>query len=382
MSTGLRARSAVQTLKEYHPPLGGREGLRLDFNENVDGCSPRVLETLHGITSETLNKYPEREPGERAVAAALGLAPAQVLLTNGVDEAIHLLAECYLEPGDETLVAVPTFSMYEIYALATGSVVRTVQSCEGLEFPFERMMRAITQRTRMICIATPNNPTGAIATREQLLAIVQAAPQAAVLIDEAYIHFGGESLLDQVGVADNLFICRTFSKAFGLAGFRLGALFGSAEQMRMVRRVASPYSVNGVVLTCLQAALDDRDYIAGYVEQVLEGRSKLEEFYRERGIPYWPSQANFVLAYFGDFRVALVAEMRRRGILVRDRNSDPGCAGCVRITLGNRTQTERLLRELSEALAAIGFMPQHPAPTDSTQTTPTQSAIPAGKERA
>ena len=262
--SGLRARGAVQTLKEYHPPLGGREGLRLDFNENVDGCSPRVLETLHAITSETLNKYPEREPGERAVAAALGLDAAQVLLTNGVDEAIHLLAECYLEPGDETLVAVPTFSMYEIYALATGSVVRTVQANEALEFPFEQMMRAITPRTRMICIATPNNPTGAIATREQLLAIVQAAPQAAVLIDEAYIHFGGESLMDQIGVLDNLFICRTFSKAYGLAGFRLGALMGSAAQLKMVRRVASPYSVNGIVLTCLEAALDDRDYIAGY----------------------------------------------------------------------------------------------------------------------
>jgi len=354
----LRARAAVQTLKEYHPPLGGRDGLRLDFNENVDGCSPRVLEILRGITAETLNKYPEREPGERKVAAALGLEPAQVLLTNGVDEAIHLVAECYLAPGDGTLVAVPTFSMYEIYALATGSVVRAVQAGANLQFPFEAMMQAITPRTRMICIATPNNPTGAIATREQLLSIVEAAPQAAVLIDEAYIHFGGETLLDQIGKLENLFVVRTFSKAYGLAGFRLGALFGAEEQMRMVRRVASPYSVNGVVLTCLQAALDDRDYIAGYVEQVLEGRAKLEEFYHERAIPYWPSQANFVLAYFGDYRQALVGEMRRRGILVRDRNADPGCAGCVRITIGNRGQTERLLRELPEALQAIGFTPQ------------------------
>jgi histidinol-phosphate aminotransferase len=360
----LHARRAVETLKEYHPPLGGREGLRLDFNENVDGCSPRVLELLRSITAETLNKYPEREPGEHKVAAALGLAPAQVLLTNGVDEAIHLLAECYLEPGDETLVAVPTFSMYEIYALATGSVVRNVQANEALEFPYEAMLRAITPRTRMICIATPNNPTGAIATRQQLLTIVQAAPQAAVLIDEAYIHFGGESLLDRIGVLDNLFICRTFSKAYGLAGFRLGALLGAAGQLHMVRRVASPYSVNGVVLTCLQAALDDEEYISGYVEQVLEGRAKLEQFYRERGIPYWPSQANFVLAYFGDFRQAFVAEMRRRGILVRDRNADPGCAGCVRITVGNRAQTERLLRELNEALAAIGFVVQQ-RPTNS-----------------
>jgi histidinol-phosphate aminotransferase len=358
MSAQLRARRAVETIKEYHPPLAGRSGLRLDFNENVDGCSPRVLETLRSLTAETLNKYPEREPGERAVAAALSLAPEQVLLTNGVDEAIHLLAETYLDPGDETLINVPTFSMYEIYALATGSVVRTVPSPEDLSFPFDPMLRAITPRTRMICIASPNNPTGAIATRTQLLAIAEAAPQAAVLVDEAYIHFGGESVLDQIGRIDNLFICRTFSKAFGLAGFRVGALLGAEAQLKMVRRVASPYSVNGVALACLEAALDDKEYIAGYVEQVLEGRARLEAFYRERRIPFWPSQANFVLAYFGEYRQKFVAEMRRRGILVRDRNSDPGCAGCVRITVGNRAQTDRLLRELAGALAAIGFQPR------------------------
>lgn len=358
MSSSLRARRAVETLKEYHPPLGGRDGLRLDFNENVDGCSPRVLETLHSITAETLNKYPEREPGEQAAAQCFGIGAEQLLLTNGVDEAIHLLAETYLEPGDETLIAVPTFSMYEIYALATGATVCTVQSGAGLEFPAAALLRAITPKTHLICIANPNNPTGAVATREQLLAIVHAAPQAAVLIDEAYVHFGGESLLDQLGANDNLFISRTFSKAYGLAGFRLGALMGSADQLKMLRRVASPYNVNGVALTCLAAALDDRDYIASYIAQVLEGRSQLEGFYREREIPYWPSRANFVLAYFGDYRKQFVAEMRRRGILVRDRNSDPGCAGCVRITLGNRLQTQRLLRELPEALAAIGYTPQ------------------------
>jgi len=123
----------------------------------------------------------------------------------------------------------------------------------------------------------------------------------------------------------------------------------------MLRRVASPYNVNGIALACLGAALDDHDYIASYIAQVLEGRRRLERFYSERNIPYWPSQANFVLAYFGEYREALVKQMRERGILVRDRNSDPGCAGCVRITLGNDSQTELLLRELPEALASIGF---------------------------
>ncbi|HVJ06346.1 MAG TPA: histidinol-phosphate transaminase [Candidatus Saccharimonadales bacterium] len=359
--TKLRARRTVETLKEYHPPLGGRDGLRLDFNENVDGCSPRVLDILHSITSETLNRYPEREPGEQATARHLGATPEHVLLTNGVDEAIHLLAETYLELGDETLIAVPTFSMYEIYALATGATVRSVHSPESLEFPAAEVLKAITPKTRLICVANPNNPTGAIATREQLLAILHAAPQAAVLIDEAYIHFGGESLIDQIERVENLFVSRTFSKAYGLAGFRLGALIGATAQMKMLRRVASPYNVNGIALTCLPAALDDREYLASYIAQVLEGRSRLERFYRERNIPYWPSQASFVLAYFGDYREAFVQQMRERGILVRDRNSDPGCEGCVRITLGNRLQTQHLLRELPEALASIGFV-AHPRP--------------------
>jgi len=352
----LRARTAIENMKEYHPPLGNRDGLRLDFNENVGGCSPRVLETLRALSPEVLNKYPEREPGERAVAAHLVLNAAQVLLTNGVDEAIHLLCETYLDPGDEVLISVPTFSMYEIYALATGAKVIAVQAGADFAFPIEQSLAAITARTRLICVASPNNPTGATATREQLLALVQAAPQAAVLIDEAYIHFGGETLLDQLGNFENLFIARTFSKAYGLAGFRLGALCGSVVQMKMLRRVASPYNVNGVALECLMQALDDRAFLARYVAQVLEGRAQLEQFYRERQIPYWSSQANFVLAYFGEFNRALVAEMRRRGILVRDRNSDPGCAGCVRITLGTLEQTERLLHELPEALAGINFV--------------------------
>ena len=184
-----------------------------------------------------------------------------------------------------------------------------------------------------------------------------------MLIDEAYIHFGGESLLDQLGCIDNLFISRTFSKAYGLAGFRLGALLGSAQQLKMLRRVASPYNVNGIALTCLGAALDDGDYIAGYVAQVLEGRGLLERLLpRAQTFPTGPRRPTSSSPISASYRQALVGQMRRRGILVRDRNSDPGCAGCVRITLGNRLQTERLLRELPAALRSIAFTPQ-PRPT-------------------
>jgi histidinol-phosphate aminotransferase len=181
----LSARKAVREMHEYHPPLAGRQGMRLDFNENTEGCSPRVLERVRAITAEELARYPEREPVERVVAEHLELSAAQVLLTNGVDEAIHLLCEAYLEPADEAMIVTPTFGMYEIFAEATGARVVGVQCGEDLQFPFERIIESVSPRTRVIAIASPNNPTGGGASREQLLAIAVAAPQAAVLVDEA-----------------------------------------------------------------------------------------------------------------------------------------------------------------------------------------------------
>jgi histidinol-phosphate aminotransferase len=353
----LTARNVVQNLKEYHPPLGGRAGLRLDFNENSSGCSPRVLEALSRINGDLLSKYPERDPAEAVAAEYLGLAREQVLLTNGVDEAIHLVCETYLEPGDEALIVVPTFSMYEIYALATGASVLAIPARKEFEFPTAAVITAITEKTKLIAIANPNNPTGKVVPRERLIDILEEAPNAAVLIDEAYFEFYGHTLMDLVGKYENLFIARTFSKAYGLAGFRVGVLVGSAAQMKLVRRVSSPYNVNGVALACLPEALADREYVAGYSAEVRAGRRRLETELGQLGIQYWPSQANFVLARFGEFRKPFIEAMRTRGILVRDRNSDPGCEGCVRITVGTNDQTDRLLRELRASLDAIGWKP-------------------------
>ncbi len=351
----LRARKVVESLKEYHPPLAGREGLRLDFNENAGGCSPRVLAALARISGDLLSKYPEREPVEQIVAEILGLSANEVLLTNGVDEAIHLVCETYLEPGDEVLIVVPTFSMYEIYALATGATVKTIQAGDDFAFPTSRVLESISPNTRLIAIANPNNPTGAVVSREDLLRIVKEAPQAAVLVDEAYFEFYGQTLIDCIGKFENLFVARTFSKAYGLAGFRVGVLAGSAAQMRLVRRVSSPYNVNGAALACLPEALADREYIAEYVAQVRRGRELLEAEFRSLGVRYWPSQANFVLGKFSEYRKPFVEEMRRRRILVRDRNNDPGCEGCVRISIGTAQQTDLLLREMRAALENIGW---------------------------
>src|SRR5271165_3758512 len=350
----LEARAAVRNLPTYHPPLAGRDGLRLDFNENTVGCSPQVLARLRQLTAEQIACYPERAPVEAVIAGHLDVDPKELLLTNGVDEAIHLLCETFLDPGDEVLIVVPTFAMYEISVAATGARVITVPAGKNFQFPTAELLSQITPRTRLIAVANPNNPTGTVAEPASLLEVARRAPQAALLVDEAYFEFYGRTLLGQFRSIPNLFVARTFSKAYGLAGLRIGILAGNAEHIAMVSKVSSPYNVNGVALACLPTALADQDYVRGYVDQVRKGRDQFQQELDQWGIRCWPSQANFVLASFGSLKAALIQSMRARGILVRDRSLDYGCEGCVRITIGTTEQTARLLRALRETLTEIG----------------------------
>jgi histidinol-phosphate aminotransferase len=350
----LKARSAVYSMKSYHPPLGNRAGLRLDFNENTVGCSPRVLEKLRTIDADLLARYPEREPSERLIAEHLEIEAAEVLLTNGTDEAIHLICETYLEPGDEALIGVPTFAMYELYAGATGAKVVPVLGGADFHFPVEELLGQINENTRLIAVANPNNPTGTQAAETNLTRLAKAAPNAALLVDEAYFEFSGETLMKKWRETPNLFVSRTFSKAYGLAGLRIGVLAGNIEQMKLVRRVSSPYNLNSVALACLPEALGDQQYIRDYTADVLRGRERLEAFLCGADITYWPSRANFVLMHLGAANPVFIAAMRTRGILVRDRSKDPGCDGCVRITLGSAKDNERLFAVLPEVFEQVG----------------------------
>jgi|SRR3954452_5474191 histidinol-phosphate aminotransferase len=353
----LKPREAIETLPLYHPPLAGRRGMRFDFNENTTGCSPRVLQQLRSIEAEDLAKYPEREPVEARVADFLGLSPGQVLLTNGVDEAIHLICETYLEPGDEALIVVPTYSMYRIYALAAGARLVSVALGENFLFSAERVIGSLTKKTKLIAIANPNNPTGTVAASADLLAVATAAPGAAVLIDEAYFEFYGQTMLTERR-PPNLFVARTFSKVYGMAGMRVGVLVGDGEQMKTLRRAASPYNVNAVALACVPAAIADQGYVETYVSEVSQSRARLEGALQAAGVQFWSSQANFVLMRVGTTKedaAAFCGTMRHRGILVRDRSADHGCEGCVRVTLGPEEQCERLLRALQETLDKLGI---------------------------
>ena len=228
-----------------------------------------------------------------------------------------------------------------------------IQSDETFSFPLDRFLAAITPRTKLILVASPNNPTGVTVPREHLLQIARAAPHAVLFVDEAYFHFHGETTLPDVGHLPNLIVGRTFSKAFGLANLRLGMLAGPASLMHAVRKVASPYNVNGLALAVLPEALADTGYLAWYTAQVAAGRTRIEHFFSEHNVRFWPSAANFVLFEIGARHKEFVTLMRAKGILLRDRSSDPGCDGLVRITVGIEDHVTRALAALRETLTEM-----------------------------
>jgi histidinol-phosphate aminotransferase len=346
----LKPRATIAALPPYHSPIASREGLSLDLNESMAGCSPRVLTRLHSLSAKDVSLYPKRELGEKLVADFLGASPDQILLTNGMDEALAILFATYLGPADELLFADPTFVMYPMLGAALDAKVVRVQSGEDLSLPVSSLLSQISTRTRVIAIANPNNPTGLVATRDDLLKIAKAAPHAAVLIDEAYFDFYGETLIPDLENYPNLFAARTFSKAYGLAGLRLGVLIGAPEQIAYMRRIGVPFNVNSVVLACLEEAVSDQAFVSQHVAQVRQARENLAQLFNELEIRHWPSQTNFVLVRVGAAK-EFVESMQRRGILIRDSSASPGCAGCVRITLGTPEQMQGVMQAVRETLA-------------------------------
>ncbi|MGZ4874051.1 MAG: histidinol-phosphate transaminase [Candidatus Angelobacter sp.] len=352
----LKARKCVREMREYHSPLSGPNiDLRLDMNESTTGCSPRVLAKLNSMDARTLAQYPRRETGEKLVADFLGVAPQQLLLTNGADEAIDLLCRAYLEPEDEIVIVVPTFAMYEVFAQMENAKVIRVPTGPEFSFPIQRVLSALTNKTKMVVICNPNNPTGADVPRSDILQVIEAAPDAAILLDEAYFDFYGQTMLDQSGKLPNLFIARTFSKAYGLAGMRLGVMVGDLEQMSVLRRMASPFNVNAFAMECLAEALADRQFVADYVGQVLASREWLRNGLEQLNFKCWPSHGNFILCRFGEDKKAILEALRARGIALRDR---PDCEGCVRITIGKQQEMERLIAELKQVLSQLAAAKQ------------------------
>ena len=345
----LTPRKAVLDMAPYHPPSAGRRNkLRLDFNENTVGAPPHVLDFLRRyLTAADLSIYPEYEHALQDLSAHFGVGEDQLTLTNGTDEAIQLLINTYVDDGNHVMVLRPSYAMYRFYAQLAGARVEEVDYQAGtLAFPLEDLLKRIIPETRAILISNPNNPTGTGVNLNGLERILDKAPQAAVLVDEAYYEFSGITILPQIAERPNLFVSRTFSKVYGMAAMRCGCLFSSAANMAYIRKAQSPYSVNSLAAMTARIAVGETSFIEDYVLEVLAARELLYVGFERLGIHYIKSQANFVLFQAGDRAIGIRDRLRARNILVRDRSYE--LPGYVRVTVGTRDQVQQFLDELEQ----------------------------------
>jgi len=347
--TSLKPRKAVLDMAPYSPPSAGRAGkLRLDFNENTIGCSPRVIAFLTSrLCEDQLSIYPEYTRAKPALAAFFEVSPDELLLTNGTDEAIQVLINTYIDDGGEVTILRPSYAMYRFYAEVAGANIKEIDYTPGtLAFPLTRLLESITPSTRAILISNPNNPTGTAIDIPAIEQILDCVPQAAVLIDEAYFEFCGITALPLIRNYPNLFISRTFSKVYGMAAMRIGCLFSLAANVQFLHKAQSPYSVNMLAALAAEAAVQDTEFVANYVAEALLARELLRSGLAKLGVKQAKSHANFILGYFGDRAIEVRDALRDKAILVRDRSYE--IPGGVRITAGTREQAQAVLDELEK----------------------------------
>jgi histidinol-phosphate aminotransferase len=332
------------------------KGLRLHLNENTGGCSPRVLEAIRRVRPEDVSSYPSYVPLVDACARHFEVDPEWVLLTNGLDEGILMSAVAHIARTRahtaETIVPLPAFDPYPNATSAVGATAIRIPARPDYTFQTDEVIDAITSHTRIVFLNTPNNPTGQLIAVGDLERIADAAPHALVLVDEAYIEFGGTSFLPELARYPNVLVGRTFSKAYGLAGMRVGIVIGQPQALDPVRAVTLPFNINAVAMAATLAALEDEEFLPRYARQVAESRTRLYAACDRLGLTYWKSAANFVLVRVGDPVSPFVEALAARQVHVRDKSGDSSTPGCIRITAGVLEHTDAAIEALESVAAA------------------------------
>src|SRR5262249_14600959 len=267
-------------MTKYQKPAELYDGLRLHQNENTGGCSPRVIEALAALRPEEVGFYPPYEAATQACAEYIGVDPDCLTLLNGLDEGIMCTAIGYLKSTPdgpvEAVIPDPAFEIFAIDTEVLGATPVCVAPNPDFSFPLERVLSAITKRTRVVFLTSPNNPTGVLTPLSAIRQISRALPKGAIVfVDEAYYEFCGQTFIPEVPAFPNVVVGRTFSKAFGLAGIRIGAITGHPDALEPIRLAVPVYSVNIAAVAAVQAALSDRGHLQKYLKQVEESKALL-----------------------------------------------------------------------------------------------------------
>lgn len=342
---------AVSSQTVIENGLGRSEVFKLDWNESTIEPSPRVKQAIasHIAGGPGLNWYPTLGSKEllEALGDYTGLDSDHLLATNGSDDGLHLLCSTFLDPGDDVVVPVPTYNHFVVFAQSRGASIRTIEADSPFRCNIEGVREAIRPDTRLVYLVSPNNPTGVLYPSDEVARLCKAHPETLFVLDEAYFEFAQVSGIRMVEEFPNLIVTRTFSKAFGLAGLRVGYLAADPRIIQGLCRIYNPKSVNTLAQIGAMAALDDLEYLDAYLEEVIESKKLLGAFFEERDIEAHVTPANFVVIRLEDVKGTIQA-LEARGVFVRDRSGYPGLRGCIRMTVGTVDQTHRILRRLSE----------------------------------
>ena len=344
---------AGKPLEELARELGLTDAIKLASNENPLGPSPKALEAIRAdLTS--LHRYPDSHVYylKEDLSRHLGLSPSQLIFGNGSDEVLDLLVRALVPPGGEVISTTHTFLMYGLLTQAVGGVFRTVP-LKDMAVDLNAVAQAVTDSTRLILLNSPNNPTGTVFSRSAWERFLAALPASVtVVLDEAYIDFADPDIphsLEYVSEDRPLVGLRTFSKAYGLAGLRVGYGFGPSELMDYLNRLRLPFNINRLAQTGARAALGDVEFLARTKELVRTGRKFLEEGLTQLGLTFVPSQANFILISLGRSGKAVYEDMLKEGVIIRAMDAY-GYPEHIRVNVGLPQENERFLTALEKVL--------------------------------
>lgn len=362
-SNNIKARKTLGKIQPYSPgkpiwevqkELGLERVIKLASNENPHGPSPKAVAAIQNGLSE-LNRYPDADAGalKKAIAKEFQVAPTQVIPTNGADELITLISEAFLEEGDEVIVPSPSFSEYDFGAHIMGASVVPVEFAEGFEFDVDAMIAAVTEKTKIIYVCSPNNPTGTYMSKTDLDKLVEAIDDVLVVIDAAYNHFADAADytngIEYINAGYPVLTLQTFSKIYGIAGVRVG--FGIAPEsiIQSILKVKEPFNVNTLAQIAATAAIEDTEHVMSSKNANKVGREQLYKAFDELELTYIESMANFVLVRIGEDGEKLYKELMAKGVIVR-HGKIWGLPEYIRVSVGTPEENQFFIDALTGLL--------------------------------
>ncbi|MFH1328767.1 MAG: histidinol-phosphate transaminase [Candidatus Bathyarchaeota archaeon] len=354
-----------KTLKKFRPyewepsseqlasKMGIKPGSILRFDTNTSPFPPKKIlsELASSLIEVGVNEYPETSYFKlrSSLSKYTGAKPSQIIVTTGADEALDIIAKTFIDSGTGSLVSAPTYTMFRVVVEVMGGKSMSVLRKDDLTDDVDSILKAVNDKTRVIFLCSPNNPTGNLTQRNAILRILQET-KCTIVVDEAYVEFCGETAMDLINKYQNLIVLRTFSKAFGLAGARVGYILAAEKTVELLNIMRPPNSLSVISLALAISALRNINHMKKNVGLIVNERERLSQIIKElSGIHMYPSSANFYLLKFLKLKSSYVySKLLKQGIVSRDVGDQPKLENCLRFTVRTSKENDKLLEVLSK----------------------------------